>query len=55
MTNTVSAFTAAVTAESLWGVVANAVPILSIAILFALGFGIYRRLTKGIANRKVKQ
>lgn len=55
MTNTFSAFTTAVTAESLWGIVANAVPILAIAILFGLGFSIYRRLTKGISKAKVRQ
>lgn len=54
MSNTVTAFTTAVTSDALWGVVADAVPILAIAIPFALGFWIYRRLTKGIGKAKIK-
>lgn len=43
-----------VTADSLWGVFADAVPYVSIVVLVAFGFYLIRRMLKGLSKGKAK-
>ena len=43
-----------VTADSLWGVFADAVPYISVVVLVAFGFYLIRRMIKGLAKGKAK-
>lgn len=43
-----------VTADSLWGVFADAVPYISIVVLVAFGLYLIRRMIKGLAKGKAK-
>lgn len=52
MTNTVGTITAAVTADALWGIVGQVVPIALIVTLFSLGFYLVRRQLKKVAKAK---
>lgn len=54
MGNVISSLTTAISTENLWGAVGSAVPLIAVAVLFALAFGVVRRLIKGISNRKAK-
>lgn len=43
-----------VTADSLWGVFANAVPYVAIVVVVAFGFYLIRRMIKGLSKGKAK-
>lgn len=43
-----------VTADSLWGVFADAIPYISIVILVAFGFYLIRRMLRGLSKGKAK-
>lgn len=43
-----------VTADSLWGVFADAVPYISIVVLCAFGFFLIRRMIRGLSKGKAK-
>lgn len=43
-----------ISANALWSTVTNVVPMIVVAVLFALGFGIVRRMTKGVSKGKVR-
>lgn len=49
-----TALQAAVTADGLWGVLAGAVGFIGIAVLFAFGYRLVRRLVGGISKGKTK-
>lgn len=46
MNAVVSSLTTELSAANLWGIVGNAVPIISVTVLFALGFYLVRRAVK---------
>lgn len=54
MENFVSALTAGITADSLWGSIAPFAPLMIILFLFAFAYYVYRRLTKGGSKGKFK-
>ena len=43
-----------VTADSLWGVFASAVPYIAIIVVVAFGFYLVRRMIKGLSKGKAK-
>lgn len=43
-----------VSADQLWGVLAGAIGFIAIAVLFAFGYRIVRRLVGGVSKGKVK-
>lgn len=49
-----TALTAAVSADQLWGVLTASIGFIAIAVLFALGYRIVRRLVNGVSKGKVK-
>lgn len=49
-----TALQGAVTADGLWGVLAGAVGFIGIAVLFAFGYRLVRRLVGGISKGKTK-
>ena len=52
MNNVVSSIGTAVSAENLWGIVGNIVPILAISVLFGLGFYLVKRIINKIKRAK---
>lgn len=54
MQNAVNTLATTVTADSLWGVFADAVPYISIVVLVAFGFYLIRRMLKGLSKGKAK-
>ena len=52
MNAVVSSLTTAVSAENLWGIVGNVVPILAISVLFGLGFYLVKRILNKIKRAK---
>lgn len=54
MQNAVSTLASTVTADSLWGVFADAVPYISVVVLVAFGFYLIRRMIKGVSKGKAK-
>lgn len=52
--DTVSSLVEQLTLSNTWGVIQNAIPFIGLAVLFALGFMVVRKLTKGEAKAKVK-
>lgn len=46
MNAVVSSLTTELSAANLWGIVGNAVPIIAVTVLFALGFYLVRRAVK---------
>lgn len=54
MAAVVTAITSAINATSLWGVVGDAVPVITIAVLFALGYRILKKATTGTSQGKVR-
>lgn len=44
MNAVVTSLTTAVSAQNLWGIVGNVVPIIAISVLFGLGFWLVRRI-----------
>ena len=54
MTNVVSSLSTTISNANLWGEIANAVPIIGVAVLFALGYWVVRKTVKGISHAKAK-
>lgn len=54
MTNAVTSLASTVTADSLWGVFADAIPYISVVVLVAFGFYLVRRMIKGVSKGKAK-
>lgn len=54
MENVVSALTTTISNANLWGEVAHTIPLVGVAVLFALGYRIYKKLTNGVSKAKVK-
>lgn len=52
MNNVVTSIGAAVSADNLWGIVGNIVPILAISVLFGLGFYLVKRIMNKIKRAK---
>lgn len=52
MNTVVTSLTTAVSAENLWGIVGNVVPILAISVLFGLGFYLVKRILNKIKRAK---
>lgn len=46
MENVVTSLTTELSATNLWGVVGDAVPVIAVTVLFALGFYLVRRAVK---------
>lgn len=49
-----TALQSSVTADGLWGVLAGAVGFIGIAVLFAFGYKLVRKLVTGISKGKAK-
>lgn len=54
MGNAVNTLASTVTADSLWGVFASAVPYIAIVVVVAFGFYLIRRMIKGLSKGKAK-
>ena len=54
MADAVSTLSSTVTADSLWGVFADAIPYVAIVVVVAFGFYLIRRMIKGLAKGKAK-
>ena len=54
MSDAVSTLSSTVTADSLWGVFADAIPYVAIVVVVAFGFYLIRRMIKGLAKGKAK-
>ena len=54
MEDVITAITTAITSANLWGVVAVLVPLIALVVLFVLGLGFVRRITKGVSKGKLK-
>lgn len=54
MNTAITALSTAVTGEALWGEVALAVPFIATIVLFAFGYKIVRRVTKGASSGTAK-
>lgn len=52
MNNVVTSIGTAVSADNLWGIVGNIVPILAISVLFGLGFYLVKRIMNKIKRAK---
>lgn len=53
MENVITELTTTVSAANLWGIIGNAVPIIGVVVLFALGYRIVRKALKGTSKGKV--
>lgn len=54
MENAVGVLTNTVTGEALWGVVGTAVPYIAVIVIFAFGYGIVKKMVKGLSRGKAK-
>lgn len=54
MENVVSSIATALSIDSLWAIVGNTVSLVVIAVTFALGYTLVRRLIRGISKGKLK-
>ena len=54
MGDAVSTLASTVTADSLWGVFADAIPYIAIVVVVAFGFFLIRRMIKGLSKGKAK-
>lgn len=52
MGNTVSAITTALSSDNLWGVFSQAVPLIAVVTLVALGFFLVRRAVKKLSKMR---
>ena len=52
MGNVITSIGNAVSADNLWGIVGNIVPILAISVLFGLGFYLVKRIMNKIKRAK---
>lgn len=54
MNTAVSTLATTVSAESLWGVFADAVPYIAVVVVVSFGFYLIRRMIKGLSKGKAK-
>lgn len=52
MTAVITSLTTTLSAENLWGIVGNIVPLLGISILFGLGFYLVKRILNKVKRAK---
>lgn len=52
MSAVITSLTTSLSAANLWAEIGNAVPLIAVGVLFALGFYIVKRATKGISRHK---
>lgn len=52
MNAVISSLTTTLSAENLWGIIGNIVPILGISILFGLGFYLVKRILNKVKKAK---
>lgn len=52
MGNVISSLTTTLSADNLWGVIGNAVPLIGVVTLVALGFYLVRRAVKKLSKAK---
>lgn len=52
MTAVITSITSALSAENLWGIVGNVVPILAISVLFGLGLYLVKRILNKVKRAK---
>ena len=52
MTNVVTSLTTTLSADVLWGIVGNIVPLLGISVLFGLGFYLVKRIMNKMKKAK---
>jgi len=50
----ITALSTAVSATTLWGMLADAVPFIGVVVLIAFGYRIVRRLVNGVSKGKAK-
>lgn len=54
MENVVSTLATSLSIDTLWGIVGNCVALIVIAVTFALGYSLVRRLLRGLSKGKLK-
>lgn len=54
MANVVSSLATSLSIDTLWGIVGNTSALIVIAVTFALGYTLVRRLIRGISKGKLK-
>lgn len=54
MNTFITALTTDITGAALWGAIAPAAPLIVVAVLFAIGYMVLRKATKGVAKGKVR-
>lgn len=52
MTAVITSLTSTLSAENLWGIVGNIVPVLAISVLFGLGFYLVKRILNKVKKAK---
>lgn len=52
MTNVVTSLTTTLSADALWGIVGNIIPLLGISVLFGLGFYLVKRIMNKMKRAK---
>lgn len=52
MTAVITSLTSTLSAENLWGIVGNVVPILAISVLFGLGFYLVKRILNKVKRAR---
>lgn len=53
MTNVITELTTSISATNLWAIIGEAVPLIAVVVLFALGYRIVRKALKGTSKGKV--
>lgn len=48
----ITSLTTSISGANLWAEVGNAVPLIAVAVLFALGYRVVRKATKGVSKAK---
>lgn len=51
----VTSLTTSLSSSNLWGVIGSAVPLIAIAVLFALGYRIVRKVLSGMSKGKARE
>lgn len=54
MNTVVDSLTTTISNANLWSEIGHAVPIIGVAVLFALGYWVVRKTVKGISHAKAK-
>lgn len=52
MSSVITSLTSTLSAENLWGIVGNVVPILGISVLFGLGFYLVKKILNKVKKAK---